>query len=1331
MAIALEALNSVEAAISDLVSQLHEPNSVEGGVQDCAACSGMLQRYMNEVGRIGLLARSVGLEGIHESCFYFYQLLQELKRRDAAVTADELELLEQWPFVISTCLTTPVAMDMVEALLEYFRHGLWPIELPNHVVNDVLDAYRRQNAEVADCPDLDAAADSADEAPPARVMDEPSHQHQSLQEEHDAPFGGEGQSGPQFFDAHLVAALQEELVECNTALFDDLEQAGSDDADQLFTAAFEMCAERLDLLVMSAADAGMDGFVAVCGVFQANLRALGQRCRPLSAEEGEVLSAWPSMMSAYLGNPADADLIQALVDFLQTLPEAAPMTEDERTSLCWQLLPDQAEIEAQDQLPQDIKPNNDAAASGDLAQTDRAGAEAVEQAARADSACLGDSVAELVSLVSLELESVAEDVREAMAVCRPGGDTAVQTSALANHAELVDRFTEATESMGLMGLSRVLAHVSKNIGQVAKQAAGLDELQHEMLQQWPQLALAYLAGLPNEINSQHLVAYLQDRPWPLPAAEDCVADIVHQLQAPELISDEEGREPRQARAEVEDVSLALPADINPQLIDSLLQELPGHTAEFNAAISRLVDGTGTLQDVDTAQRIAHTLKGSANTVGIGGIANLTHHIEDILLAFGKHERLPGSALANALLAAADVLEMMSESLLGMGPSPEQEARSALQSVLDWANRIDREGIPQQDDDPGPAEVAAKESDGDEAVVHKGTNEAAAMVRVPAEMVDELLRLVGESIILTGQLQNRLQAAESQTGSLRSQHALFQRLTGELEHLVETQGLTATHAPGIVQGEFDTLELERYNELHTVTQRLVEAATDANELTTGIEGQLATLDELLVDQRKLLKDEQELVMRTRMVPVQTVVPRLQRAVRQAGRQTGKQVLLAVRGDETMIDSQVLADLIDPLTHLLRNAVDHGIEAAEQRLESGKPETGQIEISFHRQGDHIVVVCSDDGAGLDVEAIRATAEARDMLPADRELGAEELTQLILQPGFSTRAQTTQVSGRGIGMDAVHTRVNELKGTLRVESEAGQGCRVEMQLPLSFISVHALLVPAGDLTVAVSSRGVDQILYPGAGVLQREGDRLSFRLDEQVFEAWHLETLLHLPVPADAEQSDQRPVLLVRNETSTVCAVCVSGVSATQDLVVKQMGPFVPKMAGIEGATILGDGSIAPLVDVPILLGTDAQEAVARIHDCPVRSDRSEARSCALVVDDSLSARRSLAEFMQDLGYEVLSARDGLEAIEVMAERLPQILLVDLEMPRMNGLELAAHVRAQASTRSLPMIMITSRSTEKHRQRAQTAGVDAYVTKPFSEDELFDQIQAVLAGPERRLA
>lgn len=1313
MAIALEKLTSLETAISDVVAELYEIFSAADGLQDYAACKRMLERYMQSVGRIGMLARGAGLDGVHESCFYFYHMLDELKQRNAVLTAEQRDLLEQWPFVITTCLNTPFSVEMVESLLDYFRSEVWPIALPDDVVNDVYDAYRRQTEVAGDVTDTELETVAAGETslmlvenrPSERApVSEPPADHRELRGD-SQPDAGQ-QYASQCHDTEIISALQQEVVEATNALFDDLENADNEDAADAITAAFDLCADRLDLMVMSAAEAGMDSLVDVCTLFQANLRALGQRRVALSVEEGQTLAAWPSLVINHLKQPADCGVLEALVDFLQTVPEAAAITDDERARLCQCLVPAQREM-----VP---------AAAGMAAQ----------HAACVNTGMLGENVRELVQLVRMELVSAADSFSEALAGFAEADDTSTRAHALNTYTEMVDRFRVATESMGLRGLSHVLDQVYKNVGQLSGQEAVLDEALHALLQRWPELALAYLDSLPDASHSHQLVDYLQDRHWLIAVQQDSAADILHLLRSPEFITEDEDSEPRQTAAEPDDVSLVLPEDINAQLIDSLLQELPGHTAEFSTAISRLADGGGTLQDVDIAQRIAHTLKGSANTVGITGIATLTHHIEDILLAFSKHECLPGGSLASALLAAADVLEIMCESLLGSGPPPEQ-ALPVLQTILDWANRIDCEGIPQQDDNAAEKAVAAPQLENRETAAPVTGIDSGAMLRVPAELVDDLLRLVGESIILTGQLHNRLAQAELQTESVRAQHSLFQQLTAELEHLVETQGLTATHTRDALQEEFDTLELERYNELHTVTHRLVEAATDATELTAGVEDHLATLDELLVDQRKLLKDKQELVMRTRMVQVQTVVPRLQRAVRQAGRQTGKQVNFQVHGAETMIDSQVLADLVDPLTHLLRNAVDHGIEAPAKRAESGKPETGNIEVQVHREGDHIVVACRDDGAGLDLGAIRKTAEARNLVSPDHDLDEQELTRLILLLGFSTRGETTQVSGRGIGMDAVQSRVNELKGTLHIESEAGQGCRVELRLPLTLISVHALLVPANDVSIAVSSRGVDQILYPGAGELERDGETFTFRVEEQVYQAWHLEALLHMPIPADAEQSADRPVLLVRDETSTVRAVCVSQVRATQDLVVKQMGPFVPRLLGIEGTTILGDGSVSPLVDLPVLLGATKHDSTTWISDRPAGAGRSETRPCALVVDDSLSVRRSLAEFMQDLGYEVRTARDGLEAIEVMAEHIPKIILVDLEMPRMNGLELAAHVRAQQTTKDIPMIMITSRSTEKHRKKAQAAGVSVYLTKPFSEDELNDRIQAVLETPEANLA
>ncbi|MEJ2508526.1 MAG: response regulator, partial [Gammaproteobacteria bacterium] len=822
------------------------------------------------------------------------------------------------------------------------------------------------------------------------------------------------------------------------------------------------------------------------------------------------------------------------------------------------------------------------------------------------------------------------------------------------------------------------------------------------------------------------VALLSDPRWPHPLADSEGPGLEERLARPELIVDDQEAEPRQTVAQAEDVSLTLPEDVNAQLLESLLQELPNETAEFTEAVSRMLAGGAGLEELDRAQRIAHTLKGSANTVGVVGIATLTHHIEDILLAFSKHQRLPGAALLEVLIDAADVLEMMSEALVGTGSAPDQ-AQAVLQRVLDWANRIDAEGLPE--DDAAPPEAAATPA-GDTVADKAGTSAARAdasapMLRVPATLVDELLRLAGESIILNGQLQERLRHSLSQTEAAREQNRLVQQLVVELEELVDVQGLNSPQARAGLYEKFDALELEQYNELHTVTHRLVEATTDARELTHGIQDQLDDLAGMLVDQGRLNKESHEVVMRTRMVPVQTIVPRLQRSVRQTGRLTGKQAQLEVSGVDTLMDSDVLNELADPLMHILRNAIDHGIEPPEARAAAGKDPIGRIDLSFHREGDHIVLRCRDDGAGLDLDTIRRTAQERGLIDGDDEPTDDVLMRLVWLPGFSTREVTTQTSGRGIGMDAVYSRVTELKGTLNIDSRAGKGCTVELRLPLTLISVHALLVRTRGQALAVSTRGVEQILHPGDGSIERDDGQLYYRFGETRYEAHFLETLLHQPINNAGVTEPERPVLLVRGETGRTSAVLVEQVGGSQDLVVKQLSQYLPSIAGIEGATILGDGSVAPVLDLSGLLRTTAPDEVAELAGRLAEESGTSQLPCALVVDDSLSARRSLAQFVQDAGFEVRTARDGLEAIDVIADRAPDVLLVDLEMPRMNGLELTAHVRARADLREVPIIMITSRSTEKHRQQAEEAGVDVYLTKPFSEDDLLGHITQRLAS------
>jgi chemosensory pili system protein ChpA (sensor histidine kinase/response regulator) len=850
----------------------------------------------------------------------------------------------------------------------------------------------------------------------------------------------------------------------------------------------------------------------------------------------------------------------------------------------------------------------------------------------------------------------------------------------------------------------------------------LEAGEFERLVGWPPRVAEYLVSVNDEETCLELTRYLQDTVWPEPLPDDEAASLAGLLSSPGLTSERTPDEPRrESEARPEDVSLELPDDIYPELLDGLLQELPGQVTEFSAAMASILGASGTLEDINTAQRIAHTVKGAANVVGVRGIANLTHHLEDILQALAKQETLPGRALSDTLTRAADCLEAMSEALLGVSPPPE-DSRDVLQQVLDWANRIDQEGVSVGAEDARPQEPkpAAEPQPGSSA---KPAADITPMLRVPAPVVDDMLRLVGETIIVNSQLQERINHAQQQMGVVHQQHVMLRQLVAELEHLIDIQDITSSRRDNGDGDDFDPLEWDQFNELHTCSRRLMEVGTDARETGAGVIQQLRSLNELMVDQGRLHRETQESVLRTRMVPVQLIVPRLQRSVRQASRLTAKEVELEVTGSDTPVDSDVLTGLVDPLMHVLRNAVDHGIEPPEERQAAGKPTAGKIVLGFVREGNHIVVRCSDDGAGMDVDAIRRAAVERGMLSRDDTLTESELPRVIFTPGFSTRQSATQVSGRGIGMDVVYRSILGLKGDIQIQSRRGRGCLVEMSFPVTLISTQALLVRVGNQTLAVSSRGIEQILYGGGGELRDVGSERVFRVDDEIYRVTPLEALLDLPPDRRKGDREPRPILLVQTNDG-VRAVLVERVVDSRDLVVKNMGRFVPKSAGLVGATILGDGSIAPVLDLPELLQRPTVQTPGATEAAPLAArELVEAElPTALVVDDSLSARRALAEFVQDAGYSVRTAIDGLDAVPMIDAKPPDVLLVDLEMPRMNGLELTTHVRANAASRDLPVIMITSRSTEKHRHKAQAAGVNVYLTKPYGEEELLQHLEAV---------
>jgi chemosensory pili system protein ChpA (sensor histidine kinase/response regulator) len=607
-----------------------------------------------------------------------------------------------------------------------------------------------------------------------------------------------------------------------------------------------------------------------------------------------------------------------------------------------------------------------------------------------------------------------------------------------------------------------------------------------------------------------------------------------------------------------------------------------------------------------------------------------------------------------------------------------------------------------------------------------TSETAAL-RVPIDTIDNLLRLAGEMATSIVQIQGRQQQSLIQAAALAEQNVFVQQRLGALQDLVQLRGVPSARralltVAGTGEEEFDPLELDEYSELHSATNAFAEALTDSRELADLLRAELNALEDLVVQHEQVSSELNDVVLSSRLVPVSTIVPRLQRGVRQTSRATGKNARLSVSGDEMLIDSEILNNVVDPLMHIVRNAVDHGIERSGERIANGKDEYGNIHLAFAREGESVVIRCRDDGAGFDFLRIRELVMSQGLVSGDRDMSERELARLTLIPGFTTRRGTTQVSGRGIGLDVVNRSITDLRGTMDIDSSENAGSTITLRVPLTMISMHVLLVRVGERIFGVPSSTLEQALFSDAGPVVHADGEWIFRFADTDYPLKNVSTLLGTPGPAVSTLAQRvAPLLLIRTENGPVGAV-VDELVDGRHLVVKRLGAFVPRVRGVIGASILADGSVAAVLDVQELLRQPATpmavleiaEPEELIHNAPN----------VLVVDDSLSARRTLAQVISDAGYEPRTAVDGLDAIDAIEERMPDLILLDLEMPRMNGLELAAHLRSDQGTCDIPIVMVTSRSTGKHREQAHAAGIDAFITKPYQEDELAEQIRLLIS-------
>jgi chemosensory pili system protein ChpA (sensor histidine kinase/response regulator) len=674
------------------------------------------------------------------------------------------------------------------------------------------------------------------------------------------------------------------------------------------------------------------------------------------------------------------------------------------------------------------------------------------------------------------------------------------------------------------------------------------------------------------------------------------------------------------------------------------------------------------------------------------------------------EELPEAEL-EAGLEAEELPEAELEAGLEAEELPEAESGAGLEAGLE----DEAEPEPEPDREPEFIEPSARPV----SLKAVRPEQRQEMARIDADLLEDLLNAAGEISIYHSRLSQQVSSFEFHVEELEQTISRLREQLRKLEIETEAQ-IMHGHHDTLVTRDFDPLEMDRYSNIQQLSRALSESSNDLSSLKDLLQSVTTEAEGLLVQQSRVTAELQDGLMRTRMVPFERHVPRLTRLVRQIAKEAGISAELAVEGASGELDRQVLDKMLPPLEHMLRNAIVHGIESPEERQAAGKPAAGRITIRLHREGAEMVVDIADDGGGLDVEAIRRKAYELDMLKPDAKVSDEEIMSLILTPGFSTASAVTQSAGRGVGMDVVANEVKKLGGSLRISSVTGQGTNFTVRLPFTLAITQALIVRTGDEVYALplpSVNGVVRIPRAELETLLSQPEP-SYEYGEQTYKFRHLGMYLGGQAAQLPENDAFVPVILVRAGEYSA-ALLTDEMLASREIVVKSVGPQLASIRGISGATILGDGRIVLILDVVALVRTGAPVVELK----SAKPAPADDRPVALVVDDSITVRRVTERFLQRNGVRVVTAKDGLDAISVLSDTKPDIIILDIEMPRMDGYEFASHVRNDEQVADVPIIMVTSRVGDKHRAKAIELGVNDYLGKPYQDSQMLAAVERLL--------
>ena len=793
-----------------------------------------------------------------------------------------------------------------------------------------------------------------------------------------------------------------------------------------------------------------------------------------------------------------------------------------------------------------------------------------------------------------------------------------------------------------------------------------------------------------------------------------------------------------------------------ELVEIFREEATDLLSRFHESLESWRGEPDSIEAKTELQRLFHTIKGGARMTGITSIGDLAHSAESTLELTERAENKVDASLFELIEEVHDVLLMMVEN---PGSTDfDAQAEEMKQRVLNYFSSAKDKKVAQSSveetelDESAAAEETAEISKPDalqgselgsdpefkpdstsplvekKSAVFKPAQKKAvavkhAQVRVDSELLGTLANYAGEVSIARSRIQQQVSNFKENLDELHKNIERFNTQIRELEIQADTQILSGA---GDILNEddedFDPLEFDRYTQLQFLSRNLSESLHDLMMIQTGMDNFAGDVELLLHEQSRLNTDLQEGLTQTRMVAFSTLMPRLRQLTRKTSRELSKPVDFEIDGGEVELDRNVIDQVVPPMEHLIRNSISHGIESAKKRKKLGKPENGLLKLEISREGKDILIEFSDDGQGLDLDRIRSKAEEKGLLDKGMNPSDEHVANLIFVPGFSTADNVTQVSGRGVGMDVVQTELKQIGGSVSLATEKDKGTRFIIRLPLSMTVAQAMIAASGGQRFAIPLMAIMSInmVYRSRIIADAKGER-SVTIGEKTYP--YLSLAERLGLLAQLEDEIKTPALMMNSATGPIVVGVDELIHATE-IVVKPVGVQIAALDGIEGATVLGDGEVSLILDLVDLWNTrHAERAEIDQASLVAKLEEDDSPATVMVVDDSLTVRRVTERNLSKYGITTMLANDGVDAIEQLSDGIPDVMLVDIEMPRMDGFELTERVRDDPVYKDIPIIIITSRSGPKHRDRAMALGATLYLTKPYQEQELMNAINSVL--------